>query len=78
MLLSGNGLLEMTRGDLQSSSPQKTACSAVQQLDAKSLAGSFWGAKQMAALLIPAAANSFISLCFQEPEESGMGTAVYL
>jgi hypothetical protein len=49
----------------------------VKQLDTKSLAGSFWGAKQMA-VLIPAAANSFISLCFQEPEESGMVTAVYL
>lgn len=77
MLLSGNGLLEMMRGDLQSISPQKTVCSAVKQLDAKSLAESFWGAKQMA-LLILAAANSFISLCFQEPEGSGMVTAVYL
>jgi hypothetical protein len=49
----------MARGDLQASSPQKTARSTVKQLEAKSLAKSFQGAKQMAALLT-AAANSFI------------------
>ena len=36
-------LMEMGRGDLQVSSLQKTACSAVKQLDAKSLAQSFQG-----------------------------------
>ena len=56
-------LMEMGRGDLQVSSLQKTACSAVKQLDAKSLAQSFQGARQMAALST-AAANSFIFSLF--------------
>lgn len=56
-------LLEVARGDLHASSLQKTARSAVKQLDAKSLAKSFQGAKQMAALST-AAANSFIFTLF--------------
>lgn len=71
-------LLERGRGDLQASSLQKTARSAVKHLDTKSLAQSFQGAKQMAALST-AAANSFIFRLFPGARGAqGSLTAVYL
>lgn len=71
-------LLEMGRGDLRASSLQETARSALKQLDTTSLAQSFQGAKQMAALST-AAANSFIFGLFPGARGAqGYLTAVYL